>query len=256
MASFHFTDAIVQHFHITHSILVRVHSYSIIITQTLQKILVEIHDRHDPGDANLLRNTRILRPVPKELIHGESAQPGPGRTDFVDQLHRVFVEGLGDMASEQPTHDAILERRALEFLAQNPGVADDGGELVASGCDSARVEPLDEKREGAGIVLGKLDGVEGRPPGSFSEAGSEVRRVVCEEASVERPGFEVLAAANTHADDSGVLESRSSSIICSKVATVENSQPDTFGGADAAPIDFIILWGRHSEVVVESQAVK
>lgn len=54
--------------------------------------------------------------------------------------------------------------------------------------------------------------MEGRPPGSFSEAGSGVRRVVCEEASVERPGFEVLAAADTHADD-GVLESRSSSII-------------------------------------------
>ena len=31
----------------------------------------------------------------------------------------------------------------------------------------------------------------------------------------------------------------------------EDSQPDTFGSANAAPIDFIILWGRHSEVVVE-----
>ena len=92
-------------------------------------------------------------------------------------------------------------------------MADDGGELVASGCDSARVQPLDEKRESGGIILGKLDGVEGRPPGSFSEAGSEVRRVVCEEASMEGPGFEVLAAADTHADDSSVLESRSSSII-------------------------------------------
>ena len=116
------------------------------------------------------------------------------------------------MTSEQATHDAILERRALQLLAQNPGVADDRGELVTSGRDSARVKPLDEKRESAGIVLGQLDGVEGRPPGSLVEAGGEVRRVVCEEASVERPGFDVLAAADTHADD-GVLESGSSSII-------------------------------------------
>ena len=152
------------------------------------------------------------------------------------------------MTSEQPTHDAILECRALQLLAQNPGVADDGGELVASGCDSACVKPLDEKGESAGIVLGELDGVEGRPPGSFSEAGSEVRRVMCEEASVERPGFDVLAAAYTHADD-GVLESRCSSIVCLKVANVEDSQPDTFGGANAAPIDFLILWGRHSRVL-------
>ena len=57
-----------------------------------------------------------------------------------------------------------------------------------------------------------------RPPGSFSEAGSEVRGVMCEEASVERPGFDVLAAADTYADD-GVLESKSSSIICLKVAS-------------------------------------
>lgn len=149
------------------------------------------------------------------------------------------------MASEQPTHDAILERRALQLLAQNPGVADDVGELVASGCDSARVKPLDEQRESVGIVLGKLDSVEGRPPGSVVEAGDEVRRVMCEEASMERPGFDVLAAADTHADD-GVLESRSSSIICLKLTNVEDSQPDTFGSANAAPIDFIVVCGRHS----------
>ena len=135
-------------------------------------------------------------------------------------------------------------------------MTDDGGELVASGCDSACVKPLDEKRESARIVLGELDGVECGPPGSVVEAGNEERRVVCEEASMERPGFEVLAAADTHADDSGVLESRCWSIICLKAADGEDSQPDTFGSADAAPIDFIILWGRHSEVVVESQAVK
>ena len=211
--SFHFTGAIVQHFHITHSILIRVHSYSIIITQPLQEILIEINNRHNPRDSDLWRNTRILPSVPKELVHSESPKQGPGRTDVVDQLHGFFVERLGDMASEQATHDAILERRALQLLAQNPGVTDDGGELVASGCDSACVKPLDEKCESGGIILGKLDVVEGRPPGSFSEAGSEVRRVLCEEASVERPGFEVLAAADTHADDSGVLESRSSSII-------------------------------------------